>query len=538
MRDKKNSSWKQVLWLVPLVLLVFALLVRYELPPRGEVSVSYAASKPSESRLARYIEPLKLDDSKHSGIHVLSDPHDAFAARSELIGNADVSLDLQYYIWKADLTGRLLFNQLLDAADRGVRVRLLLDDNPTKGMDPILAKLDSHERIEIRLFNPLRSRHIRALNFVFDFQGANRRMHNKSLTADGQATVVGGRNIGDEYFDASGDVLFQDVDVLAIGPVVERVAENFDLFWNAEASYPIAGFLPSQPALGSERLPLKASMEDQQRFKQVLAESHLMQQLEANSLAWGWSDVSMISDHPDKGLGKATETSLLPSKMLKAFSEPEQHFDLVSPYFVPTASGTETLVALAQRGVTVRVLTNGYESTDVTMVHAGYVKWREDLLTAGVELYEIKRSTAEKQSKESGISLNTRATSLHAKVFAIDRKRVFVGSFNFDPRSAELNTEMGFVIENERLGQEIADAFDQELPKLAYQLRYENGALQWLDSAPQLGSQNAGLGAAEASTADSLANTPTLVHLSEPGTSLLSRGFISFMSYMPIDWLL
>lgn len=214
------------------------------MPSQENRSISAALADTDTTPLGKAISPRVTANPGHSGIHLLAGGHAAFAARMLLAQAAERSLDVQYYIWKQDITGTLLFRALFDAAERGVHVRLLLDDNNTSGLDKILAVLDSHPNIEVRLFNPLAMRDLRLLNYIIDFSRLNRRMHNKAFTADNQATIIGGRNIGDEYFGAADDVLFADLDVLAVGPVVNDVSDDFDRYWASQSSYPLDRLLP------------------------------------------------------------------------------------------------------------------------------------------------------------------------------------------------------------------------------------------------------------------------------------------------------
>ncbi|GGZ11462.1 phospholipase D family protein [Pseudoduganella plicata] len=456
-----------------------------------------------------------------SGVYALSDGRDAFAARALLAQAAERTLDVQYYIWHDDMTGTLLFAALRRAADRGVRVRLLLDDNNTTGLDALLAALDAHALIEVRLFNPFANRGTRALGYLTDFHRANRRMHNKSFTADNQATIVGGRNVGDAYFGAADDVLFADLDVMAIGPVVTEVSKDFDRYWNSDSSYPAAGLLPTVGEKALEELETIAlSIEQSARaeaYVRALRNATFAKNFAAGSLSFDWAVTRMISDDPAKGLGLAEPRTLVVNKLKKRMGEPVKELNLVSPYFVPTDVGTDALVELAQGGVKVRVLTNSLEATDVAAVHAGYARHRKELLEAGVSLFELRRlsqNSAKKRMRGLGGSSDS---SLHSKTFTVDRARVFIGSFNFDPRSSRLNTEMGFVIDSPALADRILDAFDRRMPTEAYEVRLApDGALYWLERQGK-----------------------TVVrHDVEPGTSLGERAGVFFMSMLPIESLL
>jgi len=466
------------------------------------------------TRLGRALAPLIAAHAGTNGIYALGDGRDAFAARVLLARAAERSLDVQYYILRADTTGGLFCEALWQAAERGVRVRLLLDDNSTRGLDDALAALDAHPNIEVRLFNPYANRAFRLAELATDFSRLNRRMHNKSFTADGQVTIVGGRNIGDQYFGADSPVEFMDLDVLAVGAVVPAVSASFDAYWNSESAYPVGALLaPPDPDSAARVRAAWARLNqsaEAARYAEALRATPLVHELLAGSLSLDWAPAHVVADDPAKVRHppERKDLHLLP-RLEVALGRIDRELDLVSPYFVPTEEGAAELVALVARGVQVRVLTNSLAATDVAPVHAGYAKYRETLLRGGVRLYELKPSAAEKDGTDSGGS----DASLHAKTFAVDRNHVFVGSFNFDPRSARLNTEMGVVVESPPLAARLAAALDSGLPRDAYELRLAaHGTLEWVDG--------------ETRYAD------------EPGTGLFKRLWIGLLVLLPIEWLL
>ena len=490
------------------------------LPPQDGRSISTADLDTGGTRLGRAIAPLVVAHPGKSGVHALVDAHDAFAARITLARAAERTLDVQYYIWRNDMTGSLLFGALQQAADRGVRVRLLLDDNNTSGLDLKLAALDAHPNIEVRLFNPFVLRGMRALGFLTDFSRANRRMHNKSFTADSQATVVGGRNIGDAYFGAAGDMLFADLDVMAVGPVVTDVARDFDRYWNSLSSYAAGQLLP--PASQQAIAQVAAAARDVERsehargYVRTIRASDFFNDLVGGKLNLEWAATRMISDDPAKGLGQAKAGTLIFDKIRETMGQPVSELNLVSPYFVPTDAGVDAFVAMTEKGIKIRVLTNALEATDVPAVHAGYAKHRKRLLQAGVSLYELRRQSSGAPLRQGLGSSGSSTSSLHSKTFAVDRTRVFIGSFNFDPRSARLNTEMGFVIDSPAMAGRIAGAFVDLIPPASYEVRLSvDGTLRWHEPG---GGQPP--------------------HVVEPGTTFGQRSAVWFMSLLPIDWLL
>ena len=520
-RLKPTSPLRKVLALS----FVATLLGCSPLPTLQGRTDSQALDNTQETQLGRAAGPQQQAHPGQTGVLALPEGREAFATRMLLAEAAERSLDVQYYIWHPDLTGSLLMEALHQAAERGVRVRLLLDDNNTQGLDTTLAAMDRHANIEVRLFNPFMQRDWRWLGYLTDFGRLNRRMHNKSFTADNQATIMGGRNIGDEYFDAGQDVSFVDLDVLAVGAVVPKVSADFDLYWASASAYPVASLLPAPAPQALEELSRSAAQvranPAADPYLAALKQSDFVQRLIAGDLELEWTQVELVSDDPGKALRKAMKKMQMPARLAEVLGRPDQELLLVSPYFVPTKSGTEALARLAESGVAVSVLTNSLAATDVPAVHTGYAKRRPALLKAGVQLYELKPDRIEvARSKRSDRGLmGSSGASLHAKTFALDRHRTFVGSFNLDPRSAALNTESGLVIESPRMATAIADVFENHLAERSYALRLDDkGTIEWQDR-------------------PSAAEPPQLHH-SEPLTPMWKRAMVKLLSWLPIEWLL
>ncbi|WP_345816340.1 phospholipase D family protein [Paraburkholderia sp. PREW-6R] len=458
-----------------------------------------------------------------SGVYPLDNPRAAFAARVFLARAAQRTLDVQYYIWHDDLTGTLLLEQLHEAADRGVRVRLLLDDNGIPpSLDATLAALDAHPNIEVRLFNPFVVRKPKFVGFLTDFSRANRRMHNKSMTADSSATIVGGRNIGDEYFGATDGVVFSDLDVLAVGPAASDVAQDFDRYWSSGSAYPVDRIL--RPVSADHLGELAAKAQSMQHdpaataYANAVRDLPIAQQLPAGTLPLEWAKTRLVSDDPAKGLNEASGDALVLRQLHDILGEPHEELDLVSPYFVPNDAGVQYFTQLAASGVSVRVLTNALEATDVAAVHSGYAKRRVALLKGGVQLYELRRAAspdaAERGGKEHTGGFGSSGSSLHAKTFAVDSSRAFVGSFNFDPRSAKLNTELGLIIDSPALASRITTTFHTVVPEMAYTVRLDHkDKLFWI---------------AQDSNHERSYTT-------EPNTGWFKRLGVWFMSILPIE---
>ena len=505
-----------------LVLVAAAVLGCASLPsvPPAQRGVSTAFLDTAGTRLGAAVAPLAQAHPALSGIYPLAEGRDAFAARALLAHRAERSLDLQYYIWRNDLTGVLMLDALRSAAARGVRVRLLLDDNNTAGLDPTLLALDRDPNIEVRLFNPFVLRTWRSLGYLTDFARLNRRMHNKSFTVDNQVTIVGGRNIGDAYFGAADDVLFADLDVMAIGPAVQAVSQDFDRYWNSPSAYPIAALvdaaaIDAAPALAGRAEALRKTPAAQ-AYLQALRTLPFVEQLAQRRLPLEWGGARLVSDDPDKVRGAGQAQARVGVRLRALLGEPQRQLDLVSPYFVPGKETTAALASIAANGAAVRVLTNSLEATDVVAVHAGYVKWRRELLRAGVALYELRREGSEQKQQRDG-GFGSSGSSLHAKTFAVDRRRIFVGSFNLDPRSLDLNTEMGLVIESPALASALDKRLSEAMPGHAYEVRLgADGKLVWIEQTGQ----------------------GVLEYKDEPGAGFWTRAGVRILSWLPIDWLL
>ena len=475
----------------------------------------------TDTPLGRAVGPLAAARPGLTGVVPLADGHEAFAARVLLARAAERAIDVQVYIWHGDATGWAMFDEMRRAAERGVRVRLLIDDNNTRGLDAVLAMLDAHPNVELRLFNPFAQRGAgRLLGYATDFSRLNRRMHNKSFTVDARATIVGGRNIGDEYFAAGQDTSFADLDLLAVGEAVADVSASFDRYWNSASAFPARSVLPGVEPMPArefdERLAQRRAAPGAEDYARAVERTALVRDLLDGGLRWEWVRARLVADAPEKIVEPigTREVSMLP-RLGAAMGTPARGLDLVSPYFVPGPRGTESLAALSRAGVRVRVLTNSLAATDVAPVHAGYTKRREALLEAGVELLELRPAVVRASAGGGpGFGPGSSDASLHAKTFGIDGERVFVGSFNLDPRSAALNTEMGLVVDSPALARRLSESLDALYPDRAWRVeRDAPGRLRWLDGGP-----------APATT--------------EPGVGLLRRAAVRVLSWLPIDWLL
>jgi len=451
--------------------------------PRSE---SHALTDTSDTHLANEVRDTVTGKPEgHAGFYTLADGIDSLAIRILLAERAEKSIDVQYYLIKDDVVGNAFVRSLLRAADRGVRVRLLLDDIFTKGYDAGMMALDSHPNFEIRIFNPFnRGAAGRTLGAATNFGRINRRMHNKSFTVDNQVTLIGGRNIADEYFGARVDAKFGDLDVLGIGPVVQDVSNMFDSYWNHETALPVPAFLPEleDPAAALERLrrQYEASREDIIKSKYAEAvRGKVVKFIETDTSVFEWAPYLLVYDSPDKGVkSRSKEAENITTSLVEALQSAEKEVLVVSPYFVPRKSGVEGFAELHGRGIDVTIITNSLAANNQFTVHGGYAPSRKPLLEKGIKIYEV-RPDADVAGAEIVAATGAKAT-LHTKAFVVDRRYIFIGSFNFDPRSANINTELGVIIDDPELGAELVALLEAALAKQTYEVFLsESGKVRW-----------------------------------------------------------
>lgn len=436
---------------------------------------SFALARDTPTRLKQlaYTPPEDLPDA--SGFVLLDSGMDALASRLWLADQAEKTLDVQYYIFHGDKTGAIVADALLRAARRGVRVRVLLDDIYVFENESGILALDSQHNMEIRVFNAFRHRgsnpFVRLSQFFVDGDRLNRRMHNKLFIADNQFGITGGRNIGDEYFQAHEEFGFVDLDVLTSGPVVAEMSQAFDDFWNSKAVVPvraIPGYNQARqqlPALGEALSKARKSMEATPYWKDLQARP-LSAQMQSSEFYWLDGVAHTVVDPPEKIEGDSHISDLLLGQMIGLRVDPEEELLIVSPYFVPGKIGMDWFAYLRARNVKIKVLTNSLAANDVPLVHAGYARYREPLLDMGVELFELKPLPNSSPRKKNLAGSGSSRSSLHAKTFVFDRKRAFIGSFNFDPRSALLNTELGLVIDSPLIAEIVAIMSEQGMSPL------------------------------------------------------------------------
>lgn len=409
---------------------------------------------------------------------------DALAQRLALIETAEHSIDIQYYIWNTDTSGKYLAKRLIAAADRGVKVRVMLDDINLNEREDLLAELDLHSHIEIRIYNPIPSRHslVKWLNVLSDFSRLNRRMHNKSFTVDGVMSIVGGRNIGDEYFDLSDDINFRDRDVLVMGQVVTDIQASFIGYWNSRWSYPVK-LLTENISSGLSEFDAVSTP----RYKNypVLPEGHN----NANNYLSGlieemtWVKAHFLSDRPVPVDTEMINEPKATARLLAELAQQSgQEILLESAYLIFDDRQLKSFQELTRNGVQIKALTNSMVSNDLVTNHSGYAGRRYDMLNNGIQLFELKPDTTlcNKSTRDLAKCAPTTAYGLHAKSAVFDRKLAVIGSFNFNLRSTYLNTESLLVIENKSVAENLADDMEQVMDEdNSWRLQLDEGNIYW-----------------------------------------------------------
>lgn len=441
---------------------------------------SFSTDLPVSRHSGSQIELQLAHRPSQSALIPLADGNDALGARLRMIEAANHSIDMQYFLLKPDLAGAIITLALLEAAERGVRVRVLLDDVFTTASDKEIALLDAHPNVHVRLVNPLSRNSPKLWNFLVDFGRVNRRMHNKSMTVDRSTAIVGGRNLADEYYRVDTTAEFADFDIFLLGPVVQEIADQFDIYWNDPLSVPLDAFA----TVDAKRLDeIESDLEAREAealtgLYQRAVMSRYLAEVRAGKHPLYFAKMRVSNDMPDKLKVPVSEGDrILASDLLASMAAAREEVLLVTPYFVPEDWGARFFVDLAARGVRVRIITNSLASTNHAYVHAGYKRHRKDLLAAGVELYEIR---ADAIAASTGDEAAAKLT-MHTKLALVDGRKLFVGSLNFDPRSIKINSEFGVFIDDPNLGAEFQRSLVEDIPPLTYSVHPTTaGNLAWV----------------------------------------------------------
>ena len=429
-------------------------------PKHIERTPSTAFDRPETTSAGRFLQPDIEHHPGQSGFTLLESGSSAFRARNAMARIAEKTLDAQYYVWEDDDTGRMLASQLLSAAERGVRVRLLLDDVNLHGRDFGAAALDLHPNIEVRFFNPFVDRDSKWLEFATDLSRLNHRMHNKAFIMDSAFAVMGGRNIGDHYFGVSPDLNFRDLDLLVAGPAAGEIAKSFDLFWNSQWAIPVAAVaddLPTPEEGRRLRKKLKRWVADNEArfpYKIDQKKEDVYGRLEKLRHRLIWADAEIVYDDPDQKVETDTGYQGVRPRLVEVAQQATQEILIEAAYMIPREAGIDNLGSVRDRGVRVRVLTNSMATNDVAAAFVGYRRYRKELLENGVELYELRPDLGS-QRKFWALIASRSTASLHSKVAVVDRSIVYIGSYNSDPRSAEINTEIALLIDSPELAEQV-----------------------------------------------------------------------------------
>ncbi len=454
-------GWAARVWMLVVVALGGCAVLPHHVPKYS----SEALKDPQNTTLGRLVEQAAAGRPL-SGVRLLASGDEAFESLIALADRAERTLDLQYYIVHQDDSTRLLMQHLRRAADRGVRVRLLVDDLNTAGEDQRFLRLARHGNIEVRLFNPFPGgRHAYWTRFLFvayDIPRINHRMHNKLFVADDSIAIIGGRNLGDQYFVRDKYSNFIDLDVVAAGAVVPKLSASFDAFWNSKYAYPIAAIAGrSSDESRASDLPERAP---------APGANWLAQDIDAQRLDLDWVPATVLADQPAKISTDAEpgEEATIADSISELMRSARHDLLIISAYFVPGEEGIALMRELRERGVKIRILTNSLASTDSPLVHNGYARYRKDLLKLGVELSEVRPRLGQKRPRFHPFRGSN--ASLHAKALVIDDSTVFIGSMNMDARSRHINSEVGLVIRDPEIARQVTSLFNDVNAEGAFHL--------------------------------------------------------------------
>jgi len=477
-RIERTASASAVITPVRLILLFSCLLLdgcATSIPKHYERPVSMAYADPGGTELGRFFQREMAAHPGKSGVVVVSTGEWGFRTRAGLANQAEKTIDVQYYIWEVDTAGSILAERILRAADRGVRVRMLLDHVTTKDTDFKFAQVAQHPNIEIRLFNPFATRGFRGLEFLFSLERLNHRMHNKAFIVDNAIAIVGGRNIGDNYFGVDSAANYRDLDLAVVGPVVQDVSRSFDKYWNSEFAVPISAIIEER--LSDEDFQAKKAkfyrwVEEVKGYPYPIDTTPdvVMAKLEEARGDFIWAPAKALYDEPDKLETKEEDVA---DHLILLGEEKDHEVMIEAAYVIPGPEGVERARLNKERGIPQRLLTNSLATNDVAAAHAGYAKYRRDLIRNGLEIYEFRPDASSVKNNWSLLAGRSKA-SLHTKAFVVDRELVAIGSFNVDPRSIALNTEVVILVESPELAVQVLEYMDTGVqPENSYRVMLE-----------------------------------------------------------------
>lgn len=506
--------------LFPAIMLVLFITGCASLPDDLQQQHSEGWQHPEQTFLGGLIAESAPEDDSLTGVELLAEPESAFTTRFAIANLAEETLDLQYYLWKGDLAGGLLMWAALDAADRGVQVRFLIDDIYHSGRDDMYALLDSHANFEVRIFNPMANRGAgRYFNYLGNFKHLNHRMHNKIFLADSAVAVLGGRNIGNDYFGVDTNANFFDLDVLATGRGAREAGWAFDEYWNSKYAVPIKTLNPkefTEQHLDEGRKKLEAFLQDADSmpYSLPIGDEETIAMLKEWRDQLAWVEAHVVVDPLERFEGQGNSAIVeFNAEHIKSI---ETDFIAESAYLIPSQEGLNSMRTMVDKGVRVRLLTNSLQSNNHISAHSGYMKYRKAILETGAELYELRPDAALRAHFRANESDHEVPAGIHTKSFILDDQQALIGSFNFDPRSRDLNSEIGLVINDAEFASEVMDVMEQDFhPENSYRLFLnEDGKLRWELQNPD--------------------GTIT-VFKHDPGAPAWRRGLARFLSWMPIE---
>ena len=479
-----DSFWGFLLVLLAVLLMLAGCATT--LPTDVQRTPSAAIVNYGTTSTGQLFEEAALRHPGKSGFAIIRKGRPAFTGRIAMTAMAEKTLDLQYYIWEPDTTGRILALRLVEAADRGVRVRILVDDNTLTGRDSPIAAIDAHPNIEIRIFNPFAHRGSRLFGFLTDLDRVNHRMHNKLVVVDNALAIVGGRNIGDHYFGVQTDANFRDLDIAAAGPIVREVSGVFDRFWNGDWSYPISALVDRTYTEADlrDRVATMREMISKEQYPYPLDEDveSLIGQFEEIRDSLIWAPGKVVWDDPSS-IEEGKEAAVMHEAIHRKLQTLEKELLIESAYFVIRERGIQVAKKLHEKGVRIRILTNSLASNDVVAAHGGYATGRKQLIENGAEIYELRPDAASGTVTEKRFFAGGRSkAALHTKAVVFDRESLFIGSYNLDPRAAEINTEAGVYVESPELARQVVAYMDEGvLPENSYRVELDDGGnLVWI----------------------------------------------------------